>query len=136
MIYKLQELNKIPLDIKIPCLIFLEWDLGAGKTTLSKHILNNLLWVRKEITSPTYTYYNKYLWELKNKNIPVYHFDLYRLQNYEEFIAIWAEEVFDNNSWIIIVEWSELLKDYYKPDIKIVLENLWNENERDIEIQI
>ena len=134
MIYKLKDLNSFSINIKIPCIAFLKGDLWAGKTTLSKHILNNLLSVKQEITSPTYTYYNKYIWKIEDKEVPVYHFDLYRLQNYEEFIAIWWEEVFDNNTWIIIVEWSELLKDYYKPDIKIALKNLWKEDERDIEI--
>ena len=55
-------------------------DLWVWKTTISKYILNNLLWIKEEITSPTYTYYNKY-WNN-------YHFDLYRLENYDEFFAI------------------------------------------------
>jgi tRNA A37 threonylcarbamoyladenosine biosynthesis protein TsaE len=41
-------------------LIFLKWDLWAGKTTISKHILNDLLAVKEEVRSPTYVYYNKY----------------------------------------------------------------------------
>ncbi len=134
MIYKLEDLNTLSVNIKIPCLIFLKGDLWAGKTTLSKHILKNQLWIKEDITSPTYTYYNKYIWKIEDREVPVYHFDLYRLQNYDEFIAIWWEEVFDNNAWVIIVEWSELVKDYYKPDIKIVLKNLWKEDERDIEV--
>ncbi len=134
MIYKLNELSSLSIDIKSPYIIFLKGDLWAWKTTLSKHILNNFLWIEKDITSPTYTYYNRYFWELNWKEMAVYHFDLYRLWSYEEFVAIWAEEIFDNNNWIILVEWPDLLKDYYKADVEIFLKNYWNPDERGIDI--
>jgi tRNA threonylcarbamoyladenosine biosynthesis protein TsaE len=66
----------------------LKGDLGAGKTTLSKHILQNILGITDDITSPTYTYYNRY-----GDN---YHFDLYRISKYDEFFAIGGEDVLDN----------------------------------------
>lgn len=120
--------NKDSLNIKInkPNLIFIKWDLWAWKTTLSKYIINNLLWNNYDITSPTYTYYNKY------DNI--YHFDLYRLNNYDEFFAIWWEDILDNNEWVIIIEWPELIEDYYKADIEIILSKTEIENQREIEI--
>ncbi len=124
--YLLNEIWSLNLNLKKNEIIFLYWDLWAGKTTISKHILNNLLWVKEEIRSPTYTYYNKYL-----NN---YHFDLYRLQNYDDFFAIWWEEILDNNSWIIIIEWPELIEKYFSPTIKILLNKTENEKEREIEI--
>lgn len=124
--YLLNEIWGLNLNLKKNEIIFLYWDLWAGKTTISKHILNNLLWVKEEIRSPTYTYYNKYL-----NN---YHFDLYRLQNYDDFFAIWWEEILDNNSWIIIIEWPELIEKYFSPTIKILLNKTENEKEREIEI--
>jgi len=107
-------------------LIFLEADLWAGKTTLSKHILNNIVWIKQEITSPTYNYYNKY-----EDN---YHFDLYRLNNYEEFFSIAWEDILDNNTWVILVEWPDIIKKYYKADIVIKLDKTDNIDERKIEI--
>lgn len=124
--YSLNNISSLEIPIKKPCIIFLKWDLAAGKTTLSKYILNNLLWVNEEITSPTYTYYNKY-----GEN---YHFDLYRLENYDEFFAIWAEEILDNNSGVILIEWPELIEKYYKPDLEIILKKTVIPDEREIEI--
>ena len=124
--YFLKYMSDLKIEIKKPCLIFLRWDLWAGKTTLAKHILNDILWIEGEVTSPTYTYYNKYL--------DNYHFDLYRINNYDEFFAIWWEEILDNNSWVILVEWPEIIEKYYSPDLEIILKKTENSEEREIKI--
>lgn len=124
--YFLNNIWALDIDIKKPSIIFLNWDLWVWKTTLSKYILNNLLNVKEEILSPTYTYYNKY-WDN-------YHFDLYRLKNYDEFFVIWGEEILDNNSWIILIEWPDIIKKYYKADIEINLFKTNIRNQRKIEI--
>jgi len=126
-IYTIESLNNLDLKIKTPCLIFLNWDLGSWKTTLTKHILNDILWVNKQITSPTYTYYNKYN--------DIYHFDLYRLKSYDEFFSIWGEDILDNNDWVVIVEWPDLIKAYYKPDIEININKAENDLEREFIIK-
>ena len=124
--YFLKYISDLKIEIKKPCLIFLKWDLWAGKTTLAKHILNDILWIEGEVTSPTYTYYNKYF--------DNYHFDLYRINNYDEFFAIWWEEILDNNSWVILVEWPEIIEKYYSPDLEIILKKTENSEEREIKI--
>lgn len=125
--YFLKYISDLKIEIKKPCLIFLKWDLWAGKTTLAKHILNDILWIEGEVASPTYTYYNKYL--------DNYHFDLYRINNYDEFFAIWWEEILDNNSWVILVEWPEIIEKYYSPDLEIILKKTENSEEREIKIK-
>ncbi len=124
--YSLKELETIELTISKPSIVFLKWDLWSWKTTLSKHILGNILWIIDKITSPTYTYYNKY-WDN-------YHFDLYRLSNYDEFFAIGWEEILDNNQWVIIIEWPGIIEKYYKPDIEIFLHKTDKKWEREIKI--
>ncbi len=124
--YHLNNINSLNITIEKPSLIFLKWDLWSWKTRLSKYIINNLLNINEDITSPTYTYYNKY--------DGVYHFDLYRLKKYDEFFAIWWEDILDNNEWVIIIEWPELLEPYYQADIEILLNKTEDENEREIEI--
>jgi len=124
--YTISDIKKIKLDLSKPKIVFLKGDLWSGKTTLSKHILSNLLNIRNSITSPTYTYYNKY-WDN-------YHFDLYRLKNYDEFFAIWWEEILDNNVWIILIEWPDIIEKYYKADIIINILKTDIDNEREIEI--
>lgn len=126
--YDINNLKSLEIAINTPSIIFLKWDLWAWKTTISKHILNNVLKVNEEIKSPTYVYYNKY-WEN-------YHFDLYRLKSYDEFFAIWGEEILDNNTWVILVEWPEIIEKYYSPDIVIELKKTWNEEEREIKIEL
>lgn len=124
--YNLSEIEGISLDIGVPCIIFLRGDLAAWKTTLTKHILGNILKIKDDITSPTYTYYNKY-----GNN---YHFDLYRMKDYDEFFAIGWEDILDNNSSVILIEWPELIEHYYTPDIDIFLEKTEEPDERKITI--
>lgn len=128
-IYNINQFKSLKLWIKIPSLIFLSWDLWAGKTTLTKYIINDIFWVKENITSPTYIYYNKYT---NQNNITIYHFDLYRLSNYDEFVSIWWEEILDNNDGIIIIEWPDIIKDYYKSDINININKTEIDNEREI----
>jgi len=124
--YFLNQLPSLEIDIQKPSIIFLKGDLWAGKTTLSQHILKNILWIKEEVKSPTYTYYNRYE--------DTYHFDLYRLKDYDEFFAIGWEDIFDNNTWVILIEWPEIIEAYYPPDIEIILKKTRKENEREIEI--
>lgn len=132
--YILNNIWNINLSIKIPSIIFLSWELGSWKTMLSKHIINNILWVKDNVKSPTYTYYNKYIWEYSWKKIDVVHFDLYRLKDYDEFFAIGGEDIIDNNDWIIIIEWPEIVSKYYKPDLEIIFNKTENEDERELEL--
>ena len=125
--YTLSMLQKLNIDIKKPSIIFLYGDLWAGKTTISQNIIAQYRKNKDVITSPTYVYYNKY------GNI--YHFDLYRIKDYDEFISIWWEEILDNNEGIILIEWPELLEKYYIPDIKVYIEKTSVEDERLIDIQ-
>ena len=125
--YSIDNISSLKIDINKPCIIFLRWDLWAWKTTISKYIINDILKISENITSPTYTYYNKYE--------DIFHFDLYRLKNYDEFFAIWAEDILDNNEWVIIIEWPDLIEKYYAPDIEIILSKTDIDNEREIEIK-
>lgn len=126
--YNLSDITKLELNISPWDIIFLHWDLAAWKTTLSKHLINNILQIKDDVKSPTYTYYNKYL-----DNI--FHFDLYRLKNYDEFFSIWGEDILDNKENISIIEWPEIISKYYKPTIEIFLEKTDNEFERIIKIK-
>lgn len=113
-------------DISQPSIVFLRWDLWAGKTTISSQILSQILHKVDAYTSPTYVYYNKYEEH--------YHFDLYRIKDYEEFIHIWGEEIFDNNTGVILVEWPDIVAPYYKPDIEIYIEKTSHNDERFLKV--
>lgn len=124
-----EKLSGFPIWPKKGERIFLRWDLGAGKTTLSKHIISTLLSTSIAVKSPTYTYYNRY-----EQNI--YHFDLYRLHNYDDFVNIWGEEILDNPDNICLIEWPEILEGRYKPTIDIQILKTEKEDERKVYITV
>lgn len=77
-------------------------DLGAGKTTFIKGLAAGILGTHgDEVNSPTFTYLNIY-----HGNQTLYHFDLYRLRDADEFLSMGFDEVFDAGG-ISCVEWSE-----------------------------
>ena len=94
--------EKLAKTIKSPCVISLVGDLGAGKTTFAKGFAKGL-GVQENITSPTFAILNQY-----NGNIPLFHFDLYRLEGIEEAYSLGFEEYFDLTKLqgVSLVEWA------------------------------
>ncbi len=84
-------------------LVFLEGELGSGKTTLIKQICRELGF-KDQVSSPTFPLLNIY----KNNEKNIYHADLYRLKNIEEINELGFYEIMENNNWFF-VEWPELL---------------------------
>lgn len=81
-------------------IITLRGELGSGKTVLAKGIASGL-GITEEVTSPTYT-----LLEIYEANIPLYHFDLYRILSPVEFDNLAFEEYWEGNG-VSIIEWPE-----------------------------
>ncbi|MDD5197425.1 MAG: tRNA (adenosine(37)-N6)-threonylcarbamoyltransferase complex ATPase subunit type 1 TsaE [Candidatus Gracilibacteria bacterium] len=124
-----ENLSGLPISPKKGERIFLRGDLGSGKTTLSRHIISSLLGTQTPVKSPTYIYYNRY-----GENI--YHFDLYRLQSYDDFVNIGGEEILDNLENICLIEWPELLAERYEPTIDIEILKTEKEDERKLGIAL
>lgn len=122
--------KKIAKNLKKGDVIVLTGDLGSGKTKLTEGILT-YFGLEKEISSPTFTIVNEYYTE----NLNIYHFDVYRLEEEEEFSAIGGEEYFEKGASII--EWGEMIEDALpKEYIKINFSrDLSNENLRNIDIK-
>jgi len=117
------DISFFPWDI-----VFLYGDLATGKTTFTQHILRKLLWTNISVKSPTYTYYEKY-----GENI--YHFDLYRVKDYDHFFAIGGEEILDNQTNISFIEWPQILENIYSPSVVVHLKKTEDANIRMISFE-
>ena len=111
--------------------VFLDGDLGTGKTTLVKEIIF-ALGVKEKVKSPTFTIIEPY--ELNNENI--YHVDLYRIIDPSELEIIGLREYLNESKAIIFIEWPEKSYGYLKKfDLKISLKHL-SKNERKCRIEL
>lgn len=122
--------KKIASQLKKGDIIILLGDLGSGKTKLTEGILS-YFGLQNEISSPTFTIVNEY----DTENLKIFHFDLYRLADIDEFFAIGGEEYFEKGASII--EWGEMLEGYIpKKYLKLEFsrDNV-NENKRIIKIE-
>lgn len=77
--------------------------LGHGKTKFTQGVLE-FFGVGNEISSPTFTVVNEH----HTQNMNIYHFDVYRLDDVDEFYAIGGEEYFENG--ICLIEWGEIIE--------------------------
>ncbi len=92
--------------------VWLAGDLGAGKTTLTRYWLQ-ALGHTGAVKSPTYTLVEPYSIEQSNGTIkPVYHADLYRLQDPEELSFIGFDEYLDEKEALVIIEWASRADGY------------------------
>ena len=95
--------------------VWLAGDLGAGKTTLTRYWLQ-ALGHTGSVKSPTYTLVEPYSIEQKDGLIkPVYHADLYRLQDPEELSFIGFDEYLDEPNALVIIEWASRADSYLPP---------------------
>ncbi|WP_217587746.1 tRNA (adenosine(37)-N6)-threonylcarbamoyltransferase complex ATPase subunit type 1 TsaE [Lentibacillus saliphilus] len=99
----IQVAERLAMLLRPSDVITLEGDLGAGKTTFTKGIANGL-GVKRNVNSPTYTIIKEYAGEL-----PLYHMDVYRLEDSEEDIGF--EEYF-NGDGITVVEWAQFIEPF------------------------
>lgn len=92
--------------------VWLAGDLGAGKTTLTRYWLQ-ALGHKGAVKSPTYTLVEPYSITQDNGTTkPVYHADLYRLQDPEELSFIGFDEYLDEPNALVIIEWASRANSY------------------------
>jgi tRNA A37 threonylcarbamoyladenosine biosynthesis protein TsaE len=124
-------------------------DLGAGKSTMIRHILRKYMDdPTLVVRSPTYTYYQKYskivgssdsrIDESDASSVPdhptippsyhpaIYHMDLYRIEDYETWVSIGGEEIAEDPTTIMLIEWPEILGDRISYTSKISIEVMEN----------
>ena len=108
--------KKLAPFLKTGDTIVLSGDLGTGKTMFVSGLLS-YYGKENDASSPTFTIINEH--EL-TKDLKLYHFDVYRFDFEDEFLAIGGEEFFEKG--ICLIEWGEKIESYLpKEYIKILI---------------
>lgn len=101
-------------ELKAGDILALVGDLGTGKTTLTKYIAREL-GIMQAITSPTFTI----ICEYTEGRLPLYHFDVYRLNSVDEMLELGYEEYFFGDG-VCIVEWADKIEELLPENTKTI----------------
>lgn len=111
--------RRLAAQLQLGIVIYLQGDLGAGKTTLVRGVLNALGYAGR-VKSPTYTLLEPY----QAAGLDLRHFDLYRMSNEEEWESAGFRDEFNGHN-IFFIEWPDKARNLLPPaDVEIVFEIL------------
>jgi len=124
--------KKISKVVKRGDIIFLQGEIGTGKTTFARSFINNLEKKnnikKSNILSPTFNI----VYDYHIKGIKILHYDLYRLKNYKDILELGMFDTSENH--IKIIEWPELIKPKPKDRISIMIRYSKKINSRIIKV--
>ena len=131
---KTEELaEKISKKLKLGHVVFFVGEMGVGKTTFIRYLINNFQKQNglkiTEVTSPTFNLLNEY----QIKQIKINHYDLFRLKSTEEIKNLDLFE--DNKNTITLVEWPQIIKEKPKNLIELVFEYGKDHKTRSVQIK-
>ena len=119
--------------IKPGCFIFLYGEIGVGKTTFIRYLINEFQKLYRleitEVTSPTFNLLNEY----QINDFKINHYDLFRLKSTEEIKNLDLFE--DNKNTITLVEWPQIIKEKPKNLIELVFEYGKDHKTRSVQIK-
>ena len=124
---------KFQKKIKPGLIIFLYGEIGVGKTTFVRHLINSHQKENKleltEVTSPTFNLCNHY----QIKNIKINHYDLFRLKSEDDLKSL---DLFDDNfDTVTLVEWPQIINNKPKNLIELYFEYENDHQKRSVKIK-
>ena len=125
--------NKIVKKLKLGDVVFLYGEMGVGKTTFIKYLINGLQKKNQsrltEVTSPTFSLLNEY----QINETKINHYDLFRLKSSQELknLDLFAEI----SSSITFIEWPQIIKKKPKNLIELTLRYEDDETKRSVQIK-
>ena len=131
---KTEELANIILEkLKIGDVVFLYGEMGVGKTTFIRYLINGLQKKNKleisEVTSPTFNLLNEY----QINRIKINHYDLFRLKSYEEVKNL---DLFqDKLNSITLIEWPQIIEKKPKNLIELIFKYEDNHKKRSVQVK-
>ncbi len=114
--------------VKAGDIIFLEGDLGSGKTTFTQLLLKHLGYGGR-VKSPTYAIYESY----KLSQFELFHMDLYRLSSPEELYYMAIEEIISPQN-VVVIEWPQKGFGVLPKATKTLFFNLINSSQRELSV--
>tara|TARA_Y100000766_G_C18510200_1_gene413790 strand:- start:9 stop:464 length:456 start_codon:yes stop_codon:yes gene_type:complete len=125
--------NKLLKKLKPGNIIFLYGEMGVGKTTFVRYLINGLQKVNKvaitEITSPTFNLLNEY----KIGQININHYDLFRIKSVEELKNLNLFE--DISKTVTLIEWPQIIEEKPENLIELIFEYEKNHQTRFLQIK-
>ncbi len=114
-------------QLQPPKLVLLTGNLGAGKTTVVKGIVEGFQAASQEdVTSPTFTLIHEY----RSASVEIYHIDLYRVDTQRELETLGIDDLFGPRS-LILIEWGEKFERFRKErDVEIAIERTGEQQRR------
>ena len=124
---------KFSKKLKPGNVVFLYGEMGVGKTTFIRYLINRFQKDNKlkitEITSPTFNLLNQY----QINKIKIDHYDLYRLESVEEIKNLNLFE--DNSNTVTLIEWPQIIQEKPKNLIELNFEYGKDHQTRSVEIK-
>ena len=121
--------QKVADQLKKNDCVYLVGEIGVGKTTFTRYLINYLQEKKgekiTEVLSPTFNL----LYEYDLKDLKIMHYDLYRIREEKELEHL---GIFSNKQEIKIIEWPKFIKTPLSDKLEIHLDYGINENERDV----
>lgn len=123
--------HKISLNVKEGDVFTLYGDLGSGKTTFTRYLVE-YLGINSRVQSPTFVIVRRYESNRNSEIKIINHIDLYRLTTIEEVVDLGLEEYFDEKGSITIIEWPEIAEDTLPVNVKKIYFEYIDDNKRKI----